>query len=454
VAKENFTADRVAGFHCELGKHQSIFWDAKTPGLGLRATAGGAKSYIFETRLNGRTIRITIGDTRTWTVSKAQAEATKHKALTDQGIDPREQRAALAAKADAAQAEARRQDLKLSDAWPVYLAARKPRWGERHYKNHINLAAEGGQEKKRGKGETVAGPLAPLMKLLLSELSATAIAEWLEREAAARPTNAAQSYRILRAFVRWAEDQPAYRALIPAQSYSASSVRDVLPKSRAKDGDSLQREQLKDWFAAMRKISNPTIRNYLQGLLLTGARREELAALRWDDVDFQWRSMTIRDKIEGTRTIPLTPYLASLLLELKLINDTPPTVRRLRTLDARGRQWAPSPWVFSSTTAASGRLTEPRIAHTDALTTAGLPHITLHGLRRSFGTLCEWVEVPSGVSAQIMGHKPSALAEKHYRRRPLDMLRKWHDQIEAWMLEQAGIQFEPAPAGLRIVPAA
>ena len=28
-----------------------------------------------------------------------------------------------------------------------------------------------------------------------------------------------------------------------------------------------------------------------------------------------------------------------------------------------------------------------------------------------------------GVVAQIQGHKPSALAEKHYRRRPLDLLR-------------------------------
>jgi len=110
------------------------------------------------------------------------------------------------------------------------------------------------------------------MKLLLSELTSTGIADWLEREAVARPTNAAQSYRILRAFIRWAEDQPAYQGLIPPQAYSASSVRDVVPKSRAKDGDSLQREQLKDWFEAMRKISNPTIRNYLQGLLLTGAR--------------------------------------------------------------------------------------------------------------------------------------------------------------------------------------
>lgn len=59
--------------------------------------------------------------------------------------------------------------------------------------------------------------------------------------------------------------------------------------------------------------------------------------------------------------------------------------------------------------------------------------------------------MPSGISAQIMGHKPSALAEKHYRRRPLDLLRKWHDLIENWILEQAGIEFVPATPGLRVV---
>jgi len=59
--------------------------------------------------------------------------------------------------------------------------------------------------------------------------------------------------------------------------------------------------------------------------------------------------------------------------------------------------------------------------------------------------------MPSGISAQIMGHKPSALAEKHYRRRPLDLLRKWHDMIEAWILEQAGIDFVPGAPGLLAV---
>jgi len=35
------------------------------------------------------------------------------------------------------------------------------------------------------------------------------------------------------------------------------------------------------------------------------------------------------------------------------------------------------------------------------------------------------------------GHKPSAIAEKHYRRRPIGLLRLWHEKIEVWILEQA-----------------
>jgi integrase len=58
---------------------------------------------------------------------------------------------------------------------------------------------------------------------------------------------------------------------------------------------------------------NPVIAAYLQTALLTGARREEVAGIRWEDVDFQWKAMTIKDKVEGERTIPLTPYVAALL---------------------------------------------------------------------------------------------------------------------------------------------
>lgn len=443
MAKVKFTAGRVDGFRCEDGKSQSFLWDAAAPGLGLRATANGAKSYMFQAKLNGQAIRVTIGDPKTWAIDAAQAEARRLKVIIDNGQDPRqvkaagleaeqEARDAKQAATEAKQAETKRHGLTLGEVWPLYVNARKSKWSAGHLQNHMTLTAAGGEPKKRGKGLTVAGPMASLMPLALADLTGETVAAWLEKEAADRPTNAAQSYRLLRAFIRWAADVPAYSGIVAAEAYSASKVREAIPKAQAADGDGLQREQLPAWFDAVRKIGNPVIAGYLQALLMTGARREELAGLRWADVDFQWRSMTIKDKVEGTRTIPLTPYVSHLMAALPRRNE----------------------FVFSSPGAASGYIEEPRIAHTKALAAAGLPHVSLQGLRRSFGTLCEWVEMPSGISAQIMGHKPSALAEKHYRRRPLDLLRKWHDMIEAWVLEQAGIAFVPAAPGLRVVTAA
>jgi hypothetical protein len=57
------------------------------------------------------------------------------------------------------------------------------------------------------------------------------------------------------------------------------------------------------------------------------------------------------------------------------------------------------------------------------------------------------------VVAQIQGHKPSATAEKHYKVRPLELLRLHHERIEAWDLEQAGVTFDPKaePGKLRVV---
>lgn len=453
MAKVNFTAKRVQEHSCPEGKAQAFLWDAASPGLGLRATANGAKAYIFQGKIHGQTVRMTIGDPRSWDIDKAQEEARSLQKLIDAGKDPREARAEARTAHEAKRAAARRKDVTLGDAWTAYIATRRGKWSERHYQDHVRLADRGDREWKRGK--TIAAPLAALLDDRLSDLTRERIAEWLEKEAESRPTSAALSFRLLRAFARWCEDQAAYKGLVSLDAFSSRISREHVPKPKTKD-DCLQREQLPAWFAAVRGISNPVISAYLQGLLITGARREELGGMRWDDVDFRWGSLTIRDKVEGERTIPLPPYLASLLLDLKRRNDTPPNVEKLREMKARGEKWEPSPWVFSSPSSANGRLAEPRNAHAKALVIAGLPHVSLHGLRRSFGTLCEWVEMPSGISAQIMGHKPSALAEKHYRRRPLDLLRMWHTKIEAWMLEQAGIEFsaEDAKPGLRSVGAA
>lgn len=416
-----FTAGRIRDFLCDPTKAQTFFWDSEAPGLAVRVTPAGAKTYVFQAKLAGNALRVKVGDTRTWGIDEARAEARRMRALVDQGIDPRQEKADRIAVIEAQAEETRREAVTVSDAWKAYLKARSPKWSERHLQNHMALAKPGGEPRGRGrrKGEpttTLPGPIHSLMEKPLRDLDSDTVKGWLETQAARGPTQASQAYRALRAFLGWCADRAEYRDQVRPDACTARETRDALPKPRAKD-DCLQREMLKAWFERVRAIGNPAISAFLQTALLTGARRTELFSLTWADVDFQWRSMTIHDKVEGERVIPLTPYIASLLAALPRRNE----------------------WVFSSPTSADGRLQEPRIQHVKALAAAGLPHVSIHGLRRSFGTLSEWCEAPVGVVAQIMGHKPSAIAEKHYRRRPLDLLRMWHTKIEGWILEQAGI---------------
>ena len=460
MQRERLTPERIRRFTCPEGTKQVFLWDTLAPRLAVRATAG-AKAFIFESKLNRRTLRATIGDVRAWNIDDARTEARRLQTLVDQGIDPREQKAERIAAAEAKREEARRIEAPALEAWSAYIEARRPRWGDRSYQDHLNLSKKGGDTITRGRkttedGKTQPGALRALLALPLSRIDAPTVRAFLKDDAAKRPTQAALAFRLLRAFLNWCADRPEYQGQIHADACAGRIARDELPKRQAKQ-DALEREMLRPWFEQVRAIANPVQAAYLQVALLTGARREEVAEMRWADVDFRWKKVIIRDKVEGERTIPLTPYVASLLLSLKAINDTPPPEFRIlhgkrieNDLDA----WTPSPWVFASKTAASGYLQEPRIAHNRALRDAGLPNITIHGLRRSFGSLAEWCEVPAGIVAQIQGHKPSATAEKHYRVRPIDLLRQWHTKIEGWILTEAGIeqprQAEAAP-GLRVV---
>lgn len=430
MAKIAFTAGRVSGFKCPPNKAQAFLWDATAPGLGLRATPAGKPAYVFQGVYQGATIRLTIGSPDAWSIPDAQAKARELQRLIDEGKDPRElKREALAAHAEK-QAAAAANAVTVGEAWERYLEQRRPFWGERNYLDHVRMAQAGGEKRKRLPGvKTMPGPLAELMPLRLVELTAPAIEAWAAKEVQDRPARVRLALRLLKTFMRWAATEPDLKGKADPTATSAKKVREVAGKAKPKN-DYLQREQLPAWFAHVRQIQNPAIAAYLQCLLLTGARREELAELKWEDVNFQWRGMELKDKIKGRRAVPLTPFVAHLLATLPRRNE----------------------WVFSSPTSASGRLTEPSIAHRQACTAAGL-ELTLHGLRRSFASLCEWLDIPGGISAQIQGHAPQGVREQNYIRRPLDLLRVHHERIEAWILEQAGVQFDAQaePGKLRMV---
>lgn len=412
---ENFTAPNIKRLKSENGKNQSFYWDSKTPSLGVRVTANGAKSFIFQSWYINKSIRITIGNVDTWSISEAQSEARRLKVLTDQGIDPRVERAELDAQNLASQTKIA-QGLVV---WEEYIKDRTPHWGDRHLADNRLMIKQGGSIVTRGakKGKpkiTEDGILRKLLSLPLSEINRETILKWIKKERVKRPARVRLALALLKAFIAWLNNEPKYKGIIDKDT--CDGLMRELPTKTAKD-DCLQREQLELWFKGVRTINNPTIRSYLEILLLTGARRGELSRVKWSDLDTQWHTATIRDKVEGTRKIPLTPYVELLLSQIPRVSE----------------------YVFASPTSSSGYISEPSIAHKQAIQSVGLPNMTIQGLRRSFGTLAEWVECPVGISAQIMGHKPSALAEKHYRVRPMELLRKWHTQIEKFILDNAGI---------------
>lgn len=425
-----FTRERVDAAACEPGKSQSLYWDTREPGLGLRVTANGARSFIYQGRLGTSTVRLTIGpatmqiraakDSRGRpVVDGADMVAKRWALMLAEGRDPREELRAQDEARKAARNEERRQTLTARTAWDAYLRDRKPHWGDRHYADHVEKAAAGGTEGKRGK-MLKPGPLAALLSKPLRELDAPTIEAWAKREAAARPASGRLALRLLKAFLAWCAEHPDYAAaLTNVEAAKSKRAREVLGRPGVRR-DSLQREQLKAWFDAVRGIHNPVVAAYLQAQLLTGARSGELLELKWAEVNGKWKALTIRDKVEGERVIPLTPYVAALLAPLPRRNA----------------------YVFSGTRAPI--VARPNEIHDAACAVAGIGHLSLHGLRRSYKSLSEWLDVPAGVVAQLQGHKPSATVERHYTVRPLDLLRVHAERIERWIVEQAGIDYEAA----------
>lgn len=466
MAKVTLSGPKVDQFKCPEGKAQAFLWDDKAPGLALRVTANGARAYVFQSQFQGRSLRMTIGDPTVWPLESSDAQdpdgkpvrrigarerARELQRVIDSGRDPREVKAEATAKDVAKRRAETAEALTVGEVWQVYMAEGRPKkkaaWKPRYRADLMKAASPGGVPLKRGKGKTKPGHLAALMPLKLAAIDQDTVRDWYGSEQRRAPVQAARAVAMFSGFLSWCATRKEYRDLVDKDAARGSELADVLPASRRRT-DALELEQLKPWFAGTDKLNSRQARAYLQALVLTGARREEMAALKWADVDFQWRKLTIADKVGATRTIPLTPYVAMLIDSLPRHNEWVFASVRLK----RGTRGKAPEWVAAS---ASGRITEPRAPHADVLSDAGIPHVSIHGLRRTFALMGEAAGAPAGAIAQVMGHRPSAVAEG-YKPRSIDALRPYLAQVEAFILARAGVDFDASAAqvgGLRLVTA-
>lgn len=425
------TAGRVESFTCAAGKSQAFLWDTESPALALRVSPTGRKTYVFESRLDGVTLRIPIGTVADWALGDARARASQLKVLVDGGQDPREMERQQQAKRDAERKKTQARALTVGEVWPLYLENGRPKrkagWKPRYLDDLKKMAAPGGEKKKRGQGVTRPGPLYPLLALPLANIDEDVLKAWFDKEAKGSKHQAARALMMFRGFLRWCSTRPEYRGLADREAGAAPAILENLPANTRRT-DKLLPEQIGGWWAGAERLANRVHSVYLRALLLTGARREEIAALRWRDIDWRWKRITIADKVELDRTIPLAPYMAQMLSSLPRSGE----------------------YVFHSSSEA-GHVKDARASMSKVLGECGVEHLTFHGLRRTFTQTARRI-VPAGVPAQISGHRPSAVAEG-YAILAMDELRPYMTQIEAEFLRLAGVPFDAVedPSKLRAV---
>jgi len=204
AVKVKLTAGRIADFQCPDGKTQAFLWCSDPAGLAVRATINRAKSYIFQAKVKGKSMRVTIGDIKAWTIEGAKTEARRLQVLIDSGYDPRQvkadKEAAREARTTSLKSQQARESITLGMAWNEYIEARKPQWSERHYHDHLTSMHVGGVIRQRSNKKTIPGTLASLGNIRLVDLTPERVGEWARAEVMQRPTRSRLALGLLKAF--------------------------------------------------------------------------------------------------------------------------------------------------------------------------------------------------------------------------------------------------------------
>jgi len=430
-SKFKFTQANLKALSIGDGRVQTFYWDTDVKGFGIRLSSGGKKAFIYENKLLNRTIRLTI---KIESLEDARKKAIELQKMFADGIDPRIANAEYQQQQDAKKqlkrVEKLKQSITVQEAWNDYIEYQKSKmslegkrkgekWGERHFKDHIYATQAGGQSALKGKRLIKQGVLYPLLQYKLVEITPEIIQQWLVEEQKTRANSVRQAYSMFSVFWNWLKKHKTYQTIIDHQALSDERVKDFIPSKQTNEEDVLAPEYIADWFKAIRDISNPIISAYLQCLMITGARRNEMAELKWSDINYKTKTIRLKDKMDAKgRTIPLHPYMESLINPLEKKNE----------------------YVFWSDSE-SGHITEPRKAHNLALIKKDIPHLTLHGIRRTFCTY--FSEIHDGVGRKIAGHTAGQdVHNKVYVKLSMEKLAHFLDIYVNDLLGQAGIKFE------------
>lgn len=364
---------------------QTIYRDSALPGFGLLVGSGGTKSFFVERRVNGRVRRISIGRYGHLTPTQARIKAQEMLGTIALGKDPGAEKRAHSAR-----------NITLGAAFEEYLRTRKD----------LKPGTIGNYRK------CMDGCLADWLNKRLIDIDKDMVqrrhAE-IGKTAEARANN---TMRVLRAVFNHAmhryEDSNG-------NQFIASNPVDRLSRNRAwyrieRRKTLILHGELPRFYEATSQLAHDVTKDYLHFLLFTGLRKMEAAQLRWDQINFSERHITIKDtKNREPHALPMSPVIYRILEKRYKVRE--------------------SEWVFQSPLTGL-HIKEPRSAMQVISSHIGKP-LTFHDLRRTFITTAESLDIPAYALKQLLNHRNPNDVTQGYIIASLERIRLPMEKISA-----------------------
>ena len=408
-----FTKTRIQAIPTPEAGKRVTYYDTKTPGLQLRVSATGVKTFSVYRRLKaGEPERVTLGRFPAMTVEQAQKLAADVNAEIEGGANPAEAKRAL------------REEWTLAEFFTEY--------GKRHGSKKLSWRDD--QQRFRDY------LLPALGKRKLSAINKAMLTRVLSD--AERDGKSVGTVRQIRALA-----SVLFSKAVDWGYLSASPAIDLKVSGKSVTRDRfLQPDELARFFEAVVAEPSETIRDLILLALLTGARRSNVCAMHWREIDLKAGVWKIKRTKNGEpQTITLCPE-AIAILEMR--KEAAAILKKQKEAVAVGEKQKESTadgFVFPGS-GKTGHITEPRKGFERVLARAGIPHgrdvengMVLHDLRRTLGS---W-QARTGASLAIIGkslnHK-SQQATAIYARLDLDPVRQSVNTATAAMFEAAGLK--------------
>lgn len=378
-----FTKTKLAGLPTPVAG-RTVYYDANTPGLILRITENGQRSFYFYRKVKGRPVRHRLGVFPEMSVEKARTACQFKSGQRAQGKDLQAER------------QAARHEQTISGLFAY--------WLDSHAKLRNKTWTEDERRYRRF--------LKPWAHRKLSSIKKADVQSLFTR--VGRDNGRYAANRLL-ALVR------AMFNKAPDMGFVGSNPTAGVKKfSEEKRDRFLHGDELRAFFAALADEPNAMLRAYFLFCLLTGVRKSNAMAARWGEIDFATGLWRIPETKSGQ---PVVVPLVAPVVE----------VLRIRLLAANG-----SPWVFPSR-GKTGHIVEPKSAWKRIIKRAGLTDVRPHDLRRSLGSWMAMTGAGLPMVGKMLGHtQPTTTAI--YARLSVDPVRKAAEKATTAMLQAGGVK--------------